>query len=274
MKHLIRTQTSKGFGLPDALPDTLVITHVGSGQQFTQAVDWRKTGSGGQSAANTFAIPPAAKLGVYQVELRSGKDKAEDEDGRRSYATGLFRVEEFRLPVLEGRVTPSDKAPLVAITALPTDVQINYVAGGGAANLPVRVSAMVRGKRLDVADYDSFSFSPPRKRDDQAASDADEEDASSDDTRVIADKLPLTLDRNGAGKLTIDKVPLAKATPRELLIEATYSDPNGEVQTIRSTQTLRSSPASRPKAGSRPTRSSSSRRWRSTSPASRWPMPR
>ncbi|MFZ3119732.1 MAG: MG2 domain-containing protein [Variovorax sp.] len=238
MKHLIRTQTSKGFGLPDALPDTLVITHVGSGQQFTQAIDWRKTGTGGQSAANTFAIPPAAKLGVYQVELRSGKDKAEDEDGRCSYATGLFRVEEFRLPVLEGRVTPSDKAPLVAITALPTDVQINYVAGGGAVNLPVRVSAMVRGKRLDFADYDSFSFSPPHKRDDQAASDADEEDASSDDTRVIADKLPLTLDRNGAGKLTIDKVPLAKATPRELLIEATYSDPNGEVQTIRSTQTL------------------------------------
>ncbi|TPG22190.1 alpha-2-macroglobulin family protein [Variovorax guangxiensis] len=238
MKHLIRTQTSKGFGLPDALPDTLVLTHTGSGQQFTQPLAWRKTGSGGQSAANTFAIPPAAKLGVYSVALRNGKDKPSEEDDGRSYATGQFRVEEFRLPVLEGRVTPSDKKPLVAITALPTDVQINYVAGGGAANLPVRVSAMVRGKSLDFADYDSFTFSPPRKRDDQAASDADEEPSSAADTRVIADKLPVTLDRNGAGKLTIEQVPLAKATPRELLIEATYSDPNGEVQTIRSTQTL------------------------------------
>jgi hypothetical protein len=35
---------------------------------------WRKTATGGLSAVNTFAIPPAAKLGVYQVELRSGKD--------------------------------------------------------------------------------------------------------------------------------------------------------------------------------------------------------
>jgi uncharacterized protein YfaS (alpha-2-macroglobulin family) len=238
MKHLIRTQTSRGFGLPGALPDTLVVTHTGSGQQFTQAIDWRRTGTGGQSAASTFAIAPAAKLGVYQVELRSGKERAGDEDGRRSYGTGQFRVEEFRLPVLEGRVGPGEKQPLIAVTSLPADVQINYVAGGAAANLPVRVSAMVRGKSLDFADYDSFTFSPPRQLDDQAAADADEEAPASADTRVIADKLPLTLDRNGAGRLTIDKVPLAKATPRELLIEATYSDPNGEVQTIRSTQTL------------------------------------
>jgi uncharacterized protein YfaS (alpha-2-macroglobulin family) len=238
MKHLIRSQTAKGFGLPDALPDTLVVTHSGSGQKFTQPVAWRKTATGGLSAVNTFAIPPAAKLGVYQVELRSAKGRGSDDDDGRSFGSGQFRVEEFRLPVLEGRVTPSEKTPLVAVTSLPTDVQINYVAGGGAANLPVRVSAMVRGKSLSFADYDSFNFSPPRQQGDTAATDADEEASASADTRVIADKLPVTLDRNGAGKLTIDKVPLAKATPRELLIEATYSDPNGEVQTIRSTQTL------------------------------------
>jgi hypothetical protein len=50
----------------------------------------------------------------------------------------------------------------VAVTSVPTDVQINYVAGGGAANLPVRVSAMVRGKSLSFSDYDAFSFNPPR----------------------------------------------------------------------------------------------------------------
>ena len=241
MKHLIRTQSRQGFGLPDATPGTLVITHVGSGQQFTQPIAWRKTATGGLSGENTFAIPSAAKLGVYEVALRAkapGKSDAEDDDGG-SFSTGRFRVEEFRLPVFEGRVGPSEKKPLVAVTSLPTDVQINYVAGGGAANLPVRVSAMVRAKSLDFADYDSFTFQPPRKRDDGNGSDRGEEESSaSDDTRVIADKLPVTLDRNGGGKLTIDKVPLAKATPRELLIEATYSDPNGEVQTIRSTQTL------------------------------------
>jgi hypothetical protein len=54
---------------------------------------------------------------------------------------------------------------------------------------------------------------------------------------VIADKLPLTLDRNGAGKLTIEPC-RPQPQPRELLLEATYADPNGEVQTLRSTSTL------------------------------------
>ncbi|RZI92082.1 MAG: alpha-2-macroglobulin, partial [Variovorax sp.] len=242
MKHLIRTQTSQGFGLPADLPGTLVLTHVGSGQQFTQPVAWRKTATGGQSAENTFAIPVAAKLGAYQVELRNGDGKASEGDeerngrGQRSYSTGMFRVEEFRLPVLEGRVAPVEKKPLVNPGSVPTDVQINYVAGGGAANLPVRVSALVRGKSLSFGDYDSFSFSPPQKQDASAAG-ADEEADASADARVIADKLPVTLDRNGAGKVTVEKVP-KNIAPRELLLEATYSDPNGEVQTIRSTQTL------------------------------------
>ncbi len=256
MKSLIRTQTSKGFGLPENRPDTLVITHTGSGQRFTQPLTWRKTATGGLSAENSFAIPPAAKLGMYQVMLRTGggKDANGDSDNEgdgeegyaRSYSTGMFRVEEFRLPVLEGRISPTEKKPLVAATSVPTDVQINYVAGGGAANLPVRVSAMVRGKALSFSDYDAFSFNPPRATQGDGseaaapASDTNtgEEDLNSvNDTRVIADKLAVTLNKDGAGKVTIDKVPKVRSA-RELLLEATYADPNGEVQTIRSTQTL------------------------------------
>jgi uncharacterized protein YfaS (alpha-2-macroglobulin family) len=262
MKSLIRTQTSRGFGLPENRPDTLVITHTGSGQRFTQPLNWRKTATGGLSAENSFAIPPAAKLGVYEVMLRTGGGKDanggsdgsdgsdgegdDDSGGDRSFSTGMFRVEEFRLPVLEGRIAPTEKKPLVAATSVPTDVQINYVAGGGAANLPVRVSAMVRGKALNFPDYDAFSFNPPRATQadgSEAAapasdSNAGEEDLNSvNDTRVIADKLPLTLNKDGGGKVTVDKVPKVKAA-RELLLEATYADPNGEVQTIRSTQTL------------------------------------
>ncbi len=242
MKHLLRTQTSKGFGLPDDQPATLVVTHTGSGQRFTQPLAWRKTPTGGLSAENTFAIPPAAKLGVYQVALQAGDGKVDgdgDGDGR-NFSTGQFRVEEFRLPVLEGRIAPVDKKPLVNAVSVPTEVQINYVAGGAAANLPVRVSAMVRGKSLAFADHEAFSFSPPRAQPDgaQPASEAGEEDPNAaSDTRVIADKLPLTLNKDGNGKLTIDKVPKVRAA-RELLLEATYADPNGEVQTLRSTQTL------------------------------------
>ena len=241
MKHLIRTQTRLGFGLPEARPDTLVITHVGSGQQFVQPISWRKTATGGLSSESTFAIPPAAKLGIYQVELRTGKpgDGAADaeEGGPGSYETGQFRVEEFRLPELAGDVGPAKDTPLIGVGSLPVAVQVHYVAGGGAAGLPVRVSALVRGKSLSFADFDAFSFSPP-SREGLVSTDAAEAEAVGDDARVVADKLPLTLDRNGGGKVTVENIPVAKSVPRELLLEATYADPNGEIQTLRSSRTL------------------------------------
>ncbi|MDN8940735.1 hypothetical protein Q0P20_14680, partial [Staphylococcus aureus] len=65
----------------------------------------------------------------------------------------------------------------------------------------------------------------------------DEEATASQDSKVVADKLPVTLDREGLGKLKIENLPKLRE-PRELLIEATYADPNGEVQTLRSTQML------------------------------------
>jgi alpha-2-macroglobulin len=231
MKHLLRTQTSKGFGLPDNLPDTLSITHVGSGQQYTQPIHWRKTATGGLSADNSFAIPPAAKLGVYQVAMQGGRN---DEGG---FSTGMFRVEEFRLPVLEGRITPTEKKALVNVTNVPVDVQINFVSGGGAVNLPVRVSALVRKKYLSFADFSEFNFAAPNTSDQVAREDSEEDAYASSDSRVIADKLPLTLNKTGGGKVTLDNVPRSPQL-QDLLLEATYSDPNGEVQTIRSTQTL------------------------------------
>ncbi|MDB5931891.1 MAG: alpha-2-macroglobulin, partial [Polaromonas sp.] len=240
MKHVLRTETGQGFGLAELQPASLVVTHVGSGQQYTQPISWRKTATGGQSAENTFAIPPEAKLGVYEVTLQGANKETRRS---QSFSTGQFRVEQFRLPVLEGRVTPAEKKALVNVKAVPVEVQINYVAGGAAVSLPVRVSALVRGKSLSYSDYDSFNFSPPRAAGAPASSgnenaeSGEEEASATQDQRVVADKLPLVLDKSGAGKVTIDKLP-ANKQPQELLLEATYSDPNGEVQTIRSVQTL------------------------------------
>ena len=229
MKHVIRTETRAGFGLPESVPDTLVVTHIGSGQQFTQPLAWRKTATGGQSAESSFAIPPAAKLGEYQVELKGG-----GEHGSRT--TGQFRVEEFRLPVLEGRVGPAQKDALVNVNSVPAEVQINYVSGGPAVGLPVRVSALLRAKSLTFRDFEEFSFAPPRgKR--EGGTEGEEEAASSQDQRVVADKLPAALDRNGLGKVTVADLPASRQA-QELLLEATYADPNGEVQTIRGVSTL------------------------------------
>ncbi len=249
MKHLLRDQSLKGFSQPTAGPQTLIVTHMGSGQQFKQPLVWRKTTSGGYSAESTFAVPPAAKLGEYTVQLDYGPSQKkttgrntsdEDESYGGRLVTGKFRVEEFRLPVLEGSVLPVDKKPLVKAIAVPTAVQINYVSGGPASNLPVRVSALVRSKNLSYPDFEEYSFEPPRKRADDATQTAatdEEAPASRGDSRVVADKLAVTLDKTGVGKVNVEDIPAAKQ-PRELLLEATYSDPNGEVQTIRSTHTL------------------------------------
>ena len=229
MKHILRSETAQGFGLTQRQPDTLLITHVGSGQEYRQPLPWRRTASGGQSAESSFAIPPNAKLGAYQVELRGG-------EGQRSFFTGQFRVEEFRLPVLEGRIAPADKKPLVNASSVALDVQVNYVSGGGAANLPVRVSALTRNRLPNYPDFEQFSFAPPREQRDSSNGD-EESPRASEDQRVVADKLALTLDKNGTGKTNITGLPPSRQ-PRELLLEASYADPNGEIQTLRSSQPL------------------------------------
>ncbi|MBY4599148.1 alpha-2-macroglobulin [bacterium BD-1] len=241
MKHFLRTETSAGFGLPDRQPDTLVITHVGSGQEYTQPLAWRDTRTGGRSAESEFAIPKMAKLGVYQVALRQSAHPKKPDDYSRSFDTGQFRVEEFRLPVLQGRLTSATQEPLIGAIRVPVNVQVSYVSGGGAGNLPVRVSALTRAKELSYSDYDDFRFDSPRRRGQQTnapeGSEGEEEASAREDQRGVADKLAVTLDRNGSGQVVIDKLAVP-ARPQDLLIEATYADPNGEIQTLRSHSTL------------------------------------
>ncbi len=93
MKHLIRSQTLNGFGATDWNMTELVITHVGSGQQFKQAVKWHWTDRNGESAGNTFQIPVAAKLGEYRVALHGTSAEPGARQGRgreteRSITTG------------------------------------------------------------------------------------------------------------------------------------------------------------------------------------------
>ena len=228
MKHILRAETSRGFGRVDRPPTRLVITHVGSGQQFESDLTWYDTATGGQSSESRFVLPAAAKLGLYRIALADTSGETAE--------TGTFRVEEFRLPILSGQIRPADPGPLVHAASLPVDVQVQFVAGGPAAGLPVQVSAVVRDRQTEFPDTEGFVFAPPQQ--DRADSTDGGQDLSDDRTQqVVASRLPLTLDKLGGGKLTIDQIPVADS-PRELLLEASYADPNGEIQTIRSTHTL------------------------------------
>ncbi len=88
---------------------------------------------------------------------------------------------------------------------------------------------MLRERPVGVAGYDEFSFQPPR--DLARGEEADDEAGSRGEGRLVADKLPLTTDRNGAASFTLKELP--KITrPSELVAEVTFNDPNGEVQTV------------------------------------------
>lgn len=237
MKHLIRNETAQGFALPAAMPAKLLITHEGSGQKYEMPLTWRTTATGGRSAENTFQVPQAAKLGVYDVALVYDND--------RTLNSGSFRVEAFRLPVLAGTLSVS-KDPkvkgnaLVAPAEVPVGVEIHYLNGGGAVGLPVRVSALMRGKYVNFADYDEFSFNPPRAQQQSSSGDEDNEDSENsrdESEKLVADKLPLTLDKDGNGKVTVKNLPKVDK-PADLVLEAGFADPNGEIQTLRQTVPL------------------------------------
>jgi len=100
MKHLIRKETISGLGAwpAELLPDKVRITHTGSGTEYSLPVHW----DAGRQALSSWTLPSEAKLGAYDVELEGPTGHG----GRRSYASGSFRVEEFRLPLVDARLSP------------------------------------------------------------------------------------------------------------------------------------------------------------------------
>jgi hypothetical protein len=238
MQHHARAELLKGLRLlrDDELPGEVRIVHQGSGQEFKFPLSWR----GHRHADTVFKIPEDAKLGVYSVRLTTGQGSIE---------TGSFRVEEFRLPVMSGRIV-GPKQALIQPADVPLNLQVNYGNGGGAAGLPVRVSAQLSDADVEgvlrTKRFPGFSFRPPQApRDPNARGFFSEDYVDEDDnenavhtrdtrSKLVADKLAVTLDAKGAGLVTLSKLPEV-STPRQLLVQATYADPNGEVQTLSQT---------------------------------------
>lgn len=233
MKHVVRLQNLQGLALPADWPVEMVITHVGSGQQYRQPLDWVDTRNGGRNATNAWAVPAAAKLGQYTVELRWG---ASARQGQRIQESGSFRVEAFRLPVFQGAVQPVDKGVLVQPKTLPVAVQLNFLNGGAANGHAVQVSALLRDRYVSFERWRGYSFSAPRAPE-QADRDSEDMGSSNDGARLVADKLALTLDAQGQGQVALPSLP-AVAAPQDLVLEASFADPNGEIQSLRSTHTL------------------------------------
>ena len=245
MKVFVRQQTGAGFALPlrKALEDTLTIRHQGSEKEYTVPVQW--TGSGmPQSGEARFEVPKDAYAGTYQILVRDTLAPRVKETQERP--AGTFRVEAFRVPLLRARMQPVG-VPLVNPAEVNIDLQVSYLAGGGAAGLPVTLRTQIEPKQVTFADFDDYRFAAgnvTEGREDQGEAsarfegfmfaDPDMEEADSSGAPASRPQrgtdLPLMLDAAGGGRATIRNVDKSEQ-PRDMVAELEYRDPNGETLT-------------------------------------------
>jgi len=225
MKHYVRLETDRGLALPpvDQLPSEVMVTHVATGTETRLPLAWPR---GARAAETRWQLPKNAALGLYDVALQQGD---------RRTASGSFRVEAFRVPLVDARLS-GPTGVLVAPAELPFAAQLNALAGGPMAAAPVKLSAVLRRDGVSFPGHDDFSFAPAARREEEGSEGSDSSEAS----RIVADQLAASTDAQGAARLVVKGLPPITA-PSQLQAELTFNDPNGEVQTV--TQRLRLWPA-------------------------------
>nr|WP_295077913.1 MG2 domain-containing protein [uncultured Roseateles sp.] len=232
MKHFLRTETGNGLALltPAQLPDQVQLTHEGTGQKTLLPLRWPSP----RSSSSQWQIPANAKLGSYRINLLRA---AKNGQPARAWDSGEFRVEEFRVPLVLAQISAPKQVP-VAPTELRLSAQLNYQSGGGMAQAPLKLSALLRPRAVQFAAYPGFSFDPPRSDAQyigagEAESGEDGEGEASQaalGAKLVADKVALLSDRNGAAELLLKPLPKLEQAS-ELQVELSYADPNGEIKT-------------------------------------------
>jgi hypothetical protein len=242
MKVFVRRQTGSGFALVarDALDGNLVIRHVGSDKEYAAAIRWNGAATTPFGEAS-FAVPGDAFAGSYQVLV---KDKLSPHAAEaRERLAGTFRVEAFRVPLLRARMQALG-TPLVRPKDVSLDLQINYLSGGGAANLPVTLRTIVESKSVAFGDYEDYAFAAGDVREGHESygdayaqagaftfADPDVVDESGRPVAPVrGTELALALDAAGGGRATVKDVATSDQ-PQDLVAELDYRDPNGETLT-------------------------------------------
>jgi hypothetical protein len=125
------------------------------------------------------------------------------------------------------------------------DLQVSYLAGGGAGGLPVMLRTQIEPKQVAFADFDGYSFAAGNVKEgheeqgDAAARfdastfadpDIEDPDGAPANRAQRGTDLPLTLDKAGGGRATVRNVDTSEQ-PRDMIAELEYRDPNGETLT-------------------------------------------
>jgi alpha-2-macroglobulin len=142
---------------------------------------------------------------------------------------GTFRVEEFRVPLMRAVIRPPSE-PLVNPSSIPVDLTVSYLSGGGASNLPVKFRYDVKARHVwGIEGFDDYTFSNGAVKEGVFRGESEE----IENREAALKSSDLTLDKSGSTRTTLAGLPSAD-TPRQILAELEFRDPNGEVQTASS----------------------------------------
>ena len=254
MKHILRQHATKGFSpVPqDQIPYLVSIQHYGSGQKYEFPLKWDANGA----AETIWSIPKDAKLGYYDVLLLEKPHKkqnkyfdriegkmeiSEEHEDSRSWNSGSFRVEEFRIPLTKGTIQPPS-TPLINAREVSLDLNVQYLAGGGASLLPVKLRYEIGPRYTSPPEgFEDFIFSNGPVKEEvvrrgevlESEEEGEEEVRKEDKKKIKPPSIDLVLDRSGSARTTLSNLPEVE-TPKDVLAELEFKDPNGEVQTVSS----------------------------------------
>jgi len=245
MKHVLRRSVQAGFAQvpPAERPETVRILHVGSDEHWDLPLSWNPDGT----ALTDWAIPKEGKLGVYETQFLS-----RDKGWPRVAVSGSFRVEEFRVPLMRATLQPPKEA-LVSPREFPLNVAVQYLAGGGASALPVKLRTQIRKHEPpEFPDFPRLAFARGGVTEGIRARRFGEADLDwerewdwgeggelglvwrvPDEPGVIKSPVAtqeFVLDPSGTQRVTVHGLPRADE-PLEVQAELEFRDPNGETQT-------------------------------------------
>ncbi|SFS05421.1 alpha-2-macroglobulin family protein [Sphingomonas jatrophae] len=221
MKQILRRPVATGFAA-EGFAGLLRLTHRGSDTEFDVPLAIGRDGVG----ETRWTAPKGAPLGDYDLAVIAGDTRID---------TGQsLRVDEYRLPTMRAAVS-GPKAAQVRPKAVPLDLFVGYLSGGGAANLPVAVRAAFSADERAPKGWDGWSFGGRRVKPGVTPLDGDNNEVTA--PWPPAQTLPVTLDRQGAARTSIE-VPAAIDGPAVMAVEMDYQDANGETLTAASNITL------------------------------------
>ncbi len=222
MKHVLRRPAGSGFALAKGFSGKLVLTHMGSGTEFSIPAALSASGSG----ETEWTVPQGAPLGDYTLRFEG--------NGQTLSSSQSLRVDEYRLPTMRATVS-GPPAPLVRPASVPLSLYVGYLSGGGAGALPVTLRTDFSGYVPAPAGWDAFSFGgEPVKPGTRPLDDQGDAERT---PLPYAQTLPATLGADGTAKVGVE-VNQPVTQPLGLTVEMDYPDANGETLTASRRLTL------------------------------------